>query len=205
MVHHDQQMEQPSVPRWMRVSTTSGLVGGVLMTITGLALLSVPNEAEFAVVDPLGAVAMVLLALALPALYASERHWFGRLATAGFGLLSSGWLLAAVALPVAVYGPGVAFLAFLLGLLVAMVGAFAFGVATLRTDATAAPRGAAWFLVAALPVGLPFAVGFTTYVMGQGADPWAGPLLCYGLAWVVFGRYLRERGSGALAAGAVAR
>lgn len=76
----------------MRTSTISGLVGGVLMTLTGLALLTVLNEAEFAIVEPLGAVAMVLLALGLPALYKSERHWFGRLATAGFGLVSLGWI-----------------------------------------------------------------------------------------------------------------
>jgi hypothetical protein len=62
----------------------------------------------------------------------------------------------------------------------------------LRSDAATAPRLGAWLLVAALPVGLPFAIVFTTYVMGEGADPWAGPFLLFGLAWVVFGRYLRS-------------
>lgn len=178
----------------MRTSTISGLVGGVLMTLTGLALLTVLNEAEFAIVEPLGAVAMVLLALGLPALYKSERHWFGRLATAGFGLVSLGWIAATLGLlvtsltmpPVSEIG----FLSFLLGLLVAMLGALAFGVAVLRSEATSVPDVGAWLLVAALPVGLPFAIGFTTYVMGEGADPWAGPMLLYGLAWIAVGRYL---------------
>ncbi len=177
----------------MRVSILSGLLGGVLMAITGLALLSVLNEAEFVIVEPLGAVAMILLALALPALYVTERHWFGRLATVGFGLLSVGWIVATIALPVAIYGPGVAFLAFLLGMLVAMIGALVFGGAMLRTDAITVSRRGAWLLVAALPIGVPFAIGFTTYVMGQGADPWAGPMLLYGLAWIIFGRALWER------------
>ncbi|WP_227354377.1 hypothetical protein [Haladaptatus salinisoli] len=163
------------------------------MTIAGLALLSVLNEAEFGIVDPLGAVATILLALALSTLYASERRWFGRLAKVGFGLLSVGWIVATVALPVAIYGPGVAFLPYLLGALVAMIGALAFGIAALRTDAATVPRRGAWLLAAALPFGLPFAFGFTTYVMGQGADPWAGPMLLYGPAWIVIGRSLRQR------------
>lgn len=71
-----------------------------------------------------------------------------------------------------------------------MIGALAFGVVMLRSEAPTVPRTGAWLLVAALPVGLPFAIGFTTYVMGQGADPWGGPMLLYGLAWIVFGRYL---------------
>jgi hypothetical protein len=48
-------------------------------------------------------------------------------------------------------------------------------------------------LVAALPLGVPFALGFTQYVMGTATDPWAGPMLLYGLAWVVFGRSLWGR------------
>lgn len=196
MTHYkQQQLAQPLTPRWMRVSILSGLLGGVLMAITGLAMISVLNEAEFVIVEPLGAVAMILLALALPALYVSEHHWFGRLATVGFGLLSVGWIVATIALPVAIYGPGVAFFAFLLGMLVGMIGALIFGVAMLRTDATTVSRRGAWLLVAALPIGVPFAIGFTTYVMGQGADPWAGPMLLYGLAWIIFGRSLWEHQS----------
>lgn len=63
----------------------------------------------------------------------------------------------------------------------------------LRSDASTVPRLGAWLLVAALPVGVPFAIAFTTYVMGEGADPWAGPMLLYGLAWLVFGHYLWSR------------
>jgi hypothetical protein len=181
----------------MRVSTLSGLAGGVLMTVTGLALLTVLNEAEFEIVEPLGAVAMLLLALALPALYASERHWFGRLASVGFSLLAVGWTAAAVGITVtAVTAPPVSefgFVAFLLGLLAAGIGMLGFGVAALRTRASTLPRLAAWLLVAALPIGVPFAIAFTTYVMGEGADPWAGLMLLYGLAWILFGRALWAR------------
>jgi hypothetical protein len=187
--YEQQQIEQPTSRGWWRLSTLSALIGGILMTITGIALLSVLTVAEFVVIDPIGITAMVLLAVALPALYVSERHWFGRLAKTGFGLMTVGWIVSAIALPIAEYGPGSAFLAFLLGLLVAMIGAFVFGIAILRTNAKTVPRASAWLLVAALPIGLPFAIGFTTYVMGQGADPWAGPMLLYGLAWIIFGRY----------------
>ena len=167
------------------------------MALTGVALLSVLDESEFVVVEPVAALAMVLLALALPALYASERRWFGRSATIAFGLMSLGWVVATVGSVVtSLTMPPIsetAFAAFLLGLLVAMVGAFAFGVAILRNDDATLPRLGAWLLVAALPVGLPFTLAFTRFVMGQLADPWAGPMLCYGLAWVAFGRLLWGR------------
>ncbi|MDS0296162.1 hypothetical protein [Halogeometricum luteum] len=195
MTQYERQgIERSTAASWTRLSVLSGIVGGALMVLTSLALFSVLNELEFAFVDPLGAVAMVLLALALPALYAHERGWFGRLATVTFWLLSLGWVVATVGLVVTTLTmPPVsetAFLAFLLGLLVAMLGALAFGVAILRADTTAIPRTVGWLLVAALPVGVPLALGFTTYVMGEAADPWGGPMLFYGLAWVVLGRYL---------------
>lgn len=203
------EVAQPVAERWMRTSALAGLVGGAMMTVTGLALLSVLNEAEFEYVEPFGTVAMFVLALALPALYASERGWFGRLATVGFGLLSVGWIAASVGLAVTTLTmPPVSeagFLAFLLGFLVASVGMLAFGVAMLRSDASPSLRIVAWLLVAALPVGVPFAIAFTTYVMGEGADPWAGPMLLYGLAWVVLGRYLWSRRSTTTVTGASTR
>ncbi|WP_336364128.1 hypothetical protein [Halalkalicoccus salilacus] len=192
MVRYEQKrVAGVSNERWMRIGTTSALIGGGLLALIGVALHSVLNEAQFAVVDPLGVIAMILLALGLPALYARERRWFGTLAKVGFGMMAAGWIVAAVALPVAVYGPGIAFLGFLLGLLVAMVGALVFGVSALRSDASELPRLGAWLLVAALPVGLPVTVAFTGYVMGEFADPWAGPMLLYGLAWIVFSHHLR--------------
>lgn len=190
------QYEQRSAASgWMRISILSGLTGGVSMILTGIALLSVLSEAEFEIVEPFGAFAMVLLSIALPALYITERSWFGRLAKSGYGLMSLGWVVATVGImltslttpPLSETG----FLAFLLGLLVAMFGALMFGVAILRSDAATVPRLSAYLLITALPVGVPFAIGFTTYVMGEGADPWAGPMILYGLAWVIFGRYLR--------------
>lgn len=176
--------------RWMRISTMSALIGGGLMALLGIALLSTLRDAAPAIVDPLGAIAMILLALGLPALYFSERHWFGPLAKVGFGLMAGGWIVAAVAMPVAIYGPEVMFFGYLLGLLIAMTGAFVFGVSMLRSDDLAIPRLGAWLLVAALPVGLPFTIAFISYVM-DGATPWGGPSLLYGLAWIVFANYLR--------------
>ncbi len=189
MQYEQQRIEQSPTRRWMRGSTFSGLLGGGLTVIIGLALLTVLNSAEFTIIEPVSILAMFLLAFALPALYVSERHWFGRLGTGGFWLMAVGWIIATITVPVATYGPGIAFLATLLGWLIAFIGAFVFGVAMLRTD-TETPRLGAWLLVTALPVGVPFTYGFTTYVMGELANPWAGPLLLYGLAWVVFGRYL---------------
>ena len=181
--------------RWMRIGTIGALIGGGLLALIGVALHSVLNEAQFAVVDPLGMIAIALLALGLPALYLSEHRWFDTLAKAGYGIMAVGWIVTAVGLPVAIYGPEIAFFAFLLGLLVAMIGAFVFGVATLRSDEATVPRLGAWLLVAALPVGLPFTIVFTGYVMGEFADPWGGPMLLYGLAWIVFGNYLRTHRS----------
>ncbi|MFC6835163.1 hypothetical protein [Halomarina ordinaria] len=179
------------------MSTLGGLVGGILMALTGLALLSVLNEAEFVVVEPVGWFAMVLLALALPALYASERDWFGWPGKIGFALLSIGWVVATLGLTVGTYTmpptSETGFLVFLLAFLVAVIGMLVFGVAVLRSDGATIPRSAAWLLILALPVGVPFAIAFTTYVMGEGADPWAGPMLFYGLAWVIYARSLRQR------------
>lgn len=193
MVQYERKrMAGVSGKRWTRIGASGALIGGGLLALIGVALHSVLNEAQFAVVDPLGVITMILLALGLPAFYLSEHGWFDILAKGGFGLMAAGWIVAAVALPVAIYGPEIAFLAFLLGLLVAMIGAFAFGVSMLRSDEVAVPRLGAWLLIAALPIGLPFTVAFTGYVMGEFADPWAGPLLLYGLAWVVFGYHLRS-------------
>jgi len=192
MAQHEQ---RSALGGWMRISILSGLIGGVCLILTGVALLSVLSEAEFEIVEPFGAFAMVLLSVALPSLYVTERSWFGRLATSGYGLMSLGWVVATVGIiltsltmpPLSETG----FLAFLLGLLVAMLGALLFGVAILRSSVATIPRLSAYLLIMALPVGVPFAIGFTTYVMGEGADPWAGPMILYGLAWVIFGRYLR--------------
>lgn len=175
----------------MRIGATSALIGGGLLALSGAAMHSVLSAEQSTMAAPFLVAAMLLLVAGLPALYVSERRWFGTLAKAGFGLMAAGWIVAAVALPVATYGPGIAFLGFLLGLLVAMVGALVFGVSALRSDASELPRLGAWLLVAALPVGLPFTVAFTGYVMGQVDSPWAGPMLLYGLAWIVFSHHLR--------------
>ncbi len=197
MAHYERRRIERPTTRWLRVSTLGGLVGGILMALTGLALLSVLNEAEFVVVEPVGWFAMVLLALALPALYASERDWFGWPGKIGFALLSIGWVVATLGLTVGTYTmpptSETGFLVFLLAFLVAVIGMLVFGVAVLRSDGATIPRSAAWLLILALPVGVPFAIAFTTYVMGEGADPWAGPMLFYGLAWVIYARSLRQR------------
>ncbi|MDS0292969.1 hypothetical protein [Halogeometricum luteum] len=191
--------------RWMRISATGGLVGGVLLALLGVATHLGLSDAQWAVVNPLGAIAMVLLAVGLPALYLSERHWFGTLARVGFGVMAVGWIATAVTMTAFALGSEAGGLAFLVGWLVAMVGALVFGVSMLRTDAATVPRLGAWLLVAALPVGLPVSVAFTWYVLGQVDTPWNGPLVLYALAWTVFCYHLRTRRTDALAAEAVPR
>lgn len=159
------------------------------MASVGLALFTVLNESEFVVAAPFSIVGFALLAVGLPAYYGRERHWFGRLARGGFRTMAVGTLIVAVAGPIAEYGPGIAFLGFLFGLLVTTIGSLVFGIAMVRADA--APRAAAGLLIAALPVGLPLTLGFTAYVMGEAADPWGGPMAFYGLAWVALGYHLR--------------
>lgn len=78
-------------------------------------------------------------------------------------------------------------------MLVLALGALAFGIAMLR--AKAVPRAVAWLLIAALPVGLPLVMDFRAYVMSESADPWAGPLVFYGFAWIVLGRHFLARGT----------
>lgn len=165
------------------------------MALASAALHIIPYETQSTVYDPLGAIAMILLALGLPALYLSERHWFSTLAKAGFGMMAAGWIGAAIAMPLAIYGPEMMFFGFLLGLLIAMIGAFVFGITALRSDEAAISRLSAWLLVAALPVGLLFTILVNGYVIaGYTAPPWAGTMLLYGLAWVVFANYLRTPG-----------
>lgn len=177
--------------RLLQLSTLSEIVGGVLVAAVGLALFTVLTEQEFEIVSPLGVLGFILLVIGLPAYYLSGHYRVGRLARGSFWAMAGGTVVAAITLPIAEYGPGVFFLGFLLGLLVTMLGAIGYGIAMLRADVC--PKAAAWLLIAALPVGLPLTIAFTTYVMGQGADPWGGPMVFYGLAWIVFGRYLWER------------
>lgn len=177
----------------MRIGATSALLGGGLLALSGIAMHSVLSVEQSTMAAPFLAAAMLLLTAGLPALYLSERHWFGTLSKAGFGIMAVGWIVAALSFPIANYAFEIAFLGFLLGLLVAMIGALVLGVAALRSDDSTIPRLGAWLLVAALPLGLPFTIAFTGYVMGGVDSPWAGPMLLYGLAWVVFGTYLWSR------------
>lgn len=174
--------------RWIRISGITATVAGIVLAAVGVALLTLLNPAEFEIVGPFGIVATIALAAALVPLYASERWWFGRLAKLGFGMLAVGSAVAAVALPIADYWIGVAFLAYLAGLLVLFVGAIVYGVAMLRADAP--PRTAAWLLIAALPVGLPGAITVMQLTAGEVLDPWGGSMILYGLAWVFLGRHL---------------
>ncbi|MFC5279036.1 hypothetical protein ACFPM1_09750 [Halorubrum rubrum] len=175
--------------RWHQVSILGELVGGALVAVSGLALFTVLNEREFEIVSPFAVAGFFLLVVGLWAYYRSERTWFGRLGKLSYWTMSGGTVVTAISLPIAEYGPGVAFIGFLFGLLVTMIGAIGFGIAMLRADVT--PRVAAWLLILALPIGVPLTIAFTTYVMGEGADPWGGPMVFYGLAWVVLGHHLR--------------
>lgn len=189
--------------RWTRIGATSALIGGGLLALSGVAMHSALSVEQGTMAAPFLVAAMLLLVAGLPALYVSERRRFGTLAKTGFGLMAAGWIVAALSFPVANYGPGIVFLGFLFGLLVAMIGAFLFGVSILRSDEMTIPRLGAWLLVAALPVGLPFTVAFTEYVMGGVDSPWAGPMLLYGLAWIVLGTYLRTHREDAASVGAL--
>lgn len=202
-----QGVERATTGRWMRPSALAGLVGGGVLIVAALAMLSVPNEAESVIVEQIAAFGMLLLVFALPGLYASERGWFGRLAAVGFWIMAVGWSVATVGAIVTTYTmPPIseaAFVVLLVALLVALIGAFGFGVAILRTAAATVPHLGGWLLIAAIPVGLPFTIGFTQFVMGELAEPWAGPLLLYGLAWIAFGRYLWGRRTDPTATGVV--
>lgn len=185
-----------STSGWIRISLISGLIGGVILIIGALAMLSVPNEAESDIVERIAAFGMIFLMFALPGLYASERSWFGRFATAGFWAMAIGWSIAAVAALVTAYTmpptSETAFVVLLVSLLVGLIGAFAFGVAVLRTDTATVPHLGAWLLIVAVPLGLPFTIGFTQFVMGELAEPWAGPLLLYAVAWILFSLHMRS-------------
>ncbi|MFC6864126.1 hypothetical protein ACFQGE_11745 [Halomicroarcula sp. GCM10025817] len=181
--------------RWQRLSIGSEIVGGALVALSGLALFSVLNEREFELLAPFAVAGFFLLVFGLWAYHERQQDWFGRPSRVSFWAMSLGTVVAAISLPIAEYGPGVAFVGFLLGLLVAMLGALGFGVAMLRADA--GPRAAAWLLILALPVGVPLTIAFTTYVMGEGADPWGGPMAFYGLAWILLGTHLRRTVGGA--------
>jgi hypothetical protein len=181
--------ETTNSSRWHQISILSELVGGALVAVSGLALFTVLNEREFEIVSPFAVTGFFLLVVGLWAYYKSERVWFGQLGKLSFWTMSGGTVITAISLPIAEYGPGIAFIGFLLGLLVTMIGAIGFGIAMLRADVT--PRVAAWLLILALPIGVPLTIAFTTYVMGEGADPWGGPMVFYGLAWIVLGYHLR--------------
>ncbi|WP_277555981.1 hypothetical protein [Halobaculum limi] len=184
--------ERPS--RVQQLSTLSEIAGGILVAASGLALFTVLNEREFEIVSPFAVLGFFLLVFGLPAYYWSGHHRVGRLAWGSFWAMAVGTVVAAISLPIAEYGPGVFFIGFLLGLLVTTLGAVGYGITMLRADV--APKAAAWLLIAALPVGVPLTIAFTTYVMGEGADPWGGAMVFYGLAWIVFGRYLWNRRTG---------
>ncbi|AUV82002.1 hypothetical protein C2R22_10360 [Salinigranum rubrum] len=172
--------------RWIRFGTANGLLGGVLLAVLGLVIHTGLTDAQFEVANPLGAVAMVLLVAALPVFYLHERHWFGRLATAGFWLTTAGWVATAVTMALFALGSEMAGLVFVPAWLVAMLGAFALGVAMLRSDDVSSTRLSAWLFVAALPVGLALSVAVTWFAFGRVDTPWNGPLVLYALAWVVF-------------------
>lgn len=193
MAQTEQQRVAPvRTGRWTTVGSISGLVGSIVLgTIaivfhTGLQL----TEGQFALVNQLGVVAVVLMAPALSVLYLGERHWFGSLARIGYGVMAGGWVVTAVSLAVFVTGSEVAGLVFPLGVLLTMIGALVFGFTMVRSDDTDAPRLGSWLLIAALPVGLPVSIAYTWYVLGSIDGPWNGPLLVYALAWMVFSVHL---------------
>jgi hypothetical protein len=190
--------ELKAVPGWMRVSALGAMLGGGLLAAAGFAFPLGLVGTESPLTHPLTAVAMVLLAFGLPALYASERSWFGTLATAAFALMAAGWIVATAAMVGlalvaadrfgATYVTVEALLAFLNAWTLAMVGALAFGALALNADGATVPRIGAWLLLLAMPLGLLLVPAFELwYVAGEIGASWLGPLSFYGLAWIVLG------------------
>lgn len=144
--------------------------------------------------DQLAAIAAILIIVGLIAFYTSERSWFGRLAYVGIALVAIGLV------PMAIGSTAIGwvqsagelfFIGYLLGLLIALLGAIILGTAMLRSGAS--PRLAAWLLIAALPVGLPMTIGYFLITLGVIDHIWIGPELLFGLAWVVLGYHLWNR------------
>lgn len=194
----------------MRTSALGAMLGGGLLAAAGLAFAFGLAGTESALTHPITAVAMVFLAFGLPAFYASDRSWFGGLATIAFAIMAAGWVVvtaALIALDLAAagwFGAIVAladtaygavevslFLVFQSAWSLAMIGALAFGAVRLNTDGATAPRLGAWLLLLAMPLGFLLVPVFETwYVAGEVGASWLGPLSFYGLAWIVLGYYL---------------
>lgn len=171
-------------------------LGGIAAMVGG-AVLAVGHSVEYvlgvdlAVIEYLVPVAWVLLPVGFVAYYASERDWFGRLATAGFVVMTVAMATYFVVEIIGRYTTYdvLALVGIVLAFPAALFGALVFGVAMMRADT--APRLGAWLLVAA-PFGplVTLVVG-TLLTHPLVTNAWAGGYLFYGLAWVVLGSHLR--------------
>lgn len=196
MVQYERQREVGSISerRWIRFGGLAAVLGGIVAVANALTLFAGLQPEAGSIGDQLAAIMAALIAVGLVAFYAGERGWFGRLAYLGMALLAIGLVPMALGSAAIGWVPSAGetfFVAYLLGLLVALLGAIVLGIAMLRSDAV--PRAAAWLLIAALPVGLPATIGYTLATMGVIDHVWVGPELLFGLAWVVIGYSLWNR------------
>lgn len=202
MAQYEQQRKVGSIPegRWIRFGGLAAVLGGAVAVANALTLFAGLQPEGSSIGDQLAAIMAALIAVGLVAFYASERSWFGRLAYLGMALVAIGLVPMVVGSAAIGWVPSSGesfFIAYLLGLLVALLGAIVLGIAVLRSDA--ALRTAAWLLIAALPVGLPATIGYTLVMMGVIDHVWVGPELLFGLAWVVIGYSLWNRRTPSLA------
>lgn len=98
--YHQEEVESTGRPDWIRWSAIGAMVGGWGSDGGDQPVPVHRSELqEFELVEPPAILGGILLALALPAYYLSERRWFGRLARVGFAALALGTTVTAIALP----------------------------------------------------------------------------------------------------------
>ena len=186
---------------WTRMGGLAAMVGGALWALTPLRepVFGGGRYAEHPVFRPYNAALLliaVLLIVGLLGLHARYRKLYGRLGTAGFGVIVVGYGLLFVGSAPAVLFTEDGPLALIrtgqdlgfLGALVCGVGAILLGIGLWRSGV--APRSGALLLIIALPVGI---VGIVA-VSAAGFEDVAGlPLtVLYGVAWLILGHHLRS-------------
>lgn len=200
----DEQQDVGSSTRkgWTRFGALSGILGGTLAVIGNLGWFAQLYPANSSLPDQIWSVAVVLLGIGIVAFYAGERKRFGRLAKIGMGLVVLGFIPMVVSSVASAWVPtagDLTFIAYLLALLVALIGGIVLGIGMLRTDVGS--RLAGWLLIAALPIGLPVTIGYFLAVIGEIDHPWIGPEILFALAWIVICSRLWTRRTDTSAAG----
>lgn len=186
-------------------AATAATTGGALWALLPLAWsLAHLDDAEFgtpafvaiaAVYWIFAVLPPVLILVGLAALRRSFGAAAGRLGAAGIALSAAG--LAAMALgngieigSMSVGGGEVAagHAIFLIGFLVALVGALLLGTQLIRGNGVGLARAAGWVLVLALPLGIGLGMLGGVVAPENDAGFWAAITVPTGIAWVLLGR-----------------